>query len=389
MSFAPNIEEIIAPTFDVKNTNKQVHLTSTFFDKLCIFCDKNENNLVAHYIKQHPNYEVPIARPSPVMAHRMRQQLEAFKKTGPMISGFCYLCEGAKTMRKYGWEMHLLGHTGEQQFHCQQCKVNLKAKSHHKNCNGNPTNIFEVNASDGSLMCFMCKDCNYTQISRDRMIKHQIMEHKNSGDERYFEKITMVPNLSPLKCDISYHYIDADTCLKCTICGEQTSDGDEFIAHFDTYHGQEKQYECCCGEKITLDGCNVSGSYIAVHFLEHGADLYYCTACEESQSFRTIYFTQTEVQNHLLNEHPDRKFQFQHAYRDLNGQTLVTEFAMENMKCRVCKLRIDGCLVDAENHFNAVHQTQVIDVMTILVKKSMDLNGRTISSNGEKYNLYF
>lgn len=385
ISFKPSIEEIAVD----RNTNKLVHFSNDLFRSLCIFCDKDDKFLLSHYVKEHGDREMPIARPSPDMAKRLRNQLEQFTKNGHLITGCCYFCEEKRTTKKNGWEVHLLNHTGEQLFHCEKCNVTVKAKSHHKNCDSVPVNIFDENASDGSLMGFVCKACNYTQIQRKRMIKHQKMEHGNSGESIYYEKLTLVPSFKLPKDEFAYKYLDNATCLKCTICHEQTSNLDEFIAHFDGAHFQVEEYVCVCGECLTVGDCGISGHFISVHLLEHGADLFTCVPCRDDlnkRMFRTFFY-ENEVRKHLLNEHPNNDLCFLHAHRKVNNQITTTENVLKPVKCNVCDMHFQGTFADVYDHFKTEHQSKALIFTASVTCKTIDSHNRTISSNDQLFSI--
>lgn len=389
ISFKPAINEIVIE----RNNNKQVHFSNDLFRTLCIFCDKDDKHMLSHYMKEHGDREMPIARPSPIMAYRLRNQFEPFIKKGNSITGFCYFCEERRTTKKNGWEVHLLRHTGEQLFHCKKCGVMVKAKSHHKNCDSKPVNIFDENASDGSLMAFVCKDCNYTQIQREQMIKHQKLEHGNTGESIYYEKLTLVPNFELPKNEIAYKYLDNATCLKCTICHEQTSDLNEFISHFDAKHFQVEEYVCVCGELLTLDDCGISGQFISVHLLEHSADLYSCIPCRDDSNDQILrrFFNEIEIHNHLLNEHPQyNELSFLRVHREVNNKITIVENVLKPVKCNVCKMHFQGNFADVEDHFRIQHQCQAVNCEALVTCKtidSQDSHSQTISSIGRLFTI--
>lgn len=162
-----------------KNTDRQMYANNPLYRKLCIYCDKHfPKNLLQHYVKDHSEHEVPIARPSPEMANRLRLQHESFEHVNGKIQADCLFCEEIKTMPRWGWQSHLLTHSGEKMFDCKQCHLDLKTRSEHNNmdCKNSVVNVFQTKA-DGALVCFMCNDCNYFQFSRDRLLNHLRNEH--------------------------------------------------------------------------------------------------------------------------------------------------------------------------------------------------------------------
>lgn len=166
-----------------------------------MLCGDNEQFMASHYMKNHPDHEVLVARPSPEFAERLRLQTEKFEifKKGNIdqITGICYFCDENKTMQRASWEAHILTHTGERLFACDGCNLSYEVKTNHDdaNCNSEPLNIFMANSPVRSTVGFMCKDCNYLQIERKRMIDHLKYEHgfECPTEKFHYEKLTLVP----------------------------------------------------------------------------------------------------------------------------------------------------------------------------------------------------
>lgn len=184
-----------------KNTDPERNAKNTAYQKLCLFCDTESNQLVSHYVNQHPEHEVPISRPSPELAELLRSQEASFTIGAVVIEGICYFCDEAKTMTKSDWEEHYLQSTGESNFACSNCDAKPKRKNDHdQNCLGTVSRIFKINSKDASLMGFMCKDCNYLKIHLSAIKKHLKDEHgyESSEERQHYEKVLLVPDLSPL-----------------------------------------------------------------------------------------------------------------------------------------------------------------------------------------------
>lgn len=107
-----NCEELKEDNGFGRNTDQQMFPKNNLYRTLCVRCNENRAQLVMHYVNVHGNYEVPIARPSPSMADKLRLQSLAFKKVNKKILGVCIFCEEDKGMMKLNWETHLLTHTG-------------------------------------------------------------------------------------------------------------------------------------------------------------------------------------------------------------------------------------------------------------------------------------
>lgn len=111
----PDIEVDEEELFSIrKNTDIQMYATNgDYHKKWCEVCKKTQTHLVPHFVREHPEYEVPISRPSPTMAKQLRQQAQAFTQLkGGKLSGLCWFCEESKSLPKYRWVNHFLVHTG-------------------------------------------------------------------------------------------------------------------------------------------------------------------------------------------------------------------------------------------------------------------------------------
>lgn len=88
-----------------KNNKQHMYAANPLY-KTCIYCNKKfTGNIVAHYVKVHPDHEVPVSRLSPQMAVRLKSQTEIFKSdAAKKIAGLCYFCEERKCCRKNDWQ---------------------------------------------------------------------------------------------------------------------------------------------------------------------------------------------------------------------------------------------------------------------------------------------
>lgn len=110
----PDIEVDEEELFSIrKNTDIQMYVTNgDYHKKRCEICKKSQSHLVPHFVRQHPEYEVPISRPSPTMAKQLRQQGQTFTQFQGKLTGLCWFCEESKSLPKYRWVAHFLVHTG-------------------------------------------------------------------------------------------------------------------------------------------------------------------------------------------------------------------------------------------------------------------------------------
>lgn len=182
-----------------KNTNQNMHGKNSLYRTMCHFCkDKVKGSMVQHYRKKHSDREVPIARMSPEMAKVLRMQGNAFQKNDQnKITGLCYFCEENHTFLKFGWQVHLIAHTGEKMFHCTQCRTQIETKKQHDRmpCKNSIENV--VQTKENTLVGFMCNDCNYFQFSSDRLIAHLKNQHgfEKPIEPNNFKEFVLVKNV--------------------------------------------------------------------------------------------------------------------------------------------------------------------------------------------------
>lgn len=185
------------PDTSPANTDQSMHQHNNLYRTLCIFCNAHKRSLTHHYVTVHPEHEVPISRPSPESANKLRRQTEKFFLLGNKLSGFCYFCNEIKNFKANYWPKHIASHTGERLYSCTGCNVGIDNKRDHSKACGDVLSIFASNSEDGSLKGYMCKDCNFLQINNDKMIDHMETEHGYLGPTEtvQFERVILVPAL--------------------------------------------------------------------------------------------------------------------------------------------------------------------------------------------------
>lgn len=175
-----------------RNIDKSVFYSNYLYKSMCFLCGCTDKKLAVHYARKHPDTEVFIARVSPRVAARIRDQ--NFVQIDGAIHGMCVFCEELKTFNRDDWMKHLLIHTGEQMYHCDDCQTPLAKKSRHGNCSrDNVHQIFEAESLNGDIVGFICNTCNYVQIQRNQMNKH-LGEHSSFDDsfDDLFSRIVLV-----------------------------------------------------------------------------------------------------------------------------------------------------------------------------------------------------
>lgn len=357
-----------------KNTNRSMYYANTLYKSLCSLCNKKDLRLVSHHLKHHPNHEVPIARPSPIFADRLRAQSQPFDLYKNKISGVCFFCEEIKTSYKSQWSTHILTHTGESQHFCTGCDTYFKQKCAHSKCKPQQfVSIYELNGSSGALEGYMCKDCNYLQIGKSQLEKHLSSQHNYNLSEmdEHYEKVTLIPDLSHVKANIADDFIEPGTLFNCTICNTQSANFGQFEEHFMENHSEIRKYICCCKKQLTFKFAN----YLTVlaHMFNHYADLYQCLSCKNNDS--NIYHLESSILNHMSKDHAKDQWKFQHIYRQTDEQPIVTNITYVKFICNVCDQEFDQS-GESVNHFKANHPEQITDIRTFVSKKSSHMTDR-------------
>lgn len=394
-----NIDKTVALTV-WKNTNRQMYWSNPLYRKCCVLCNEINHHLVSHYGKQHPEHEVVIARLSPTTADSLCQQNQRFEMSRTKITGLCYFCEKRKEMTKSNWSKHILTHTGEKMYKCRECDGTFKIKAEHSTavCGGQSTTIYALNSeNDAALTGFMCNVCNYLQINQQKIITHLLREHgfDKSKNHQYFDKVWLIPDMTPVKTIIKFDYVESYERFKCTICSITMGNVIEFEAHFIEKHNKINEYTCFCNHRLKFQKRCPPIASILLHLRLHSAKLYQCILCDE----KSFYSIEDDILNHLSINHADEQLIFQHVHRKTRSPNTLTEISIKTFHCNMCNVDFHK-IADVADHFSAVHGNDKNDAntknhikVTILEKRSqiakMDSHMDTIfSSDTNQYVLH-
>lgn len=353
-----------------RNINPEQHAKNPLYQKMCLYCGKNEKFLVSHYVKEHNELEVPIARPSVEMATQIRNHADNFELKQQKIAAMCYFCEETKQMAKHNWVDHYLKHTGESKYTCSACSKRFDRKlTKHANCTGEVTSVIDSNSSNGTLIAFMCTDCNYMQFHLSSIEKHLLNEHKCRliAEGRQYEKVMLMPDLTPIASDsfTKYEYAALKIRYRCNICTEMLSTDNEFNLHFDEKHKLAKKYDCFCGEEVIENNSgHLTGQMVADHLLRHADQFFECVNCER------IFGSRGEINHHMMIAHRDSpKLMYRHFCRAHHLQAWVSENVMQQFKCKVCKKVFDGTYGHIVDHFAEKHRLARANANIIVSRK--------------------
>lgn len=207
------------------------------------------------------------------------------------------------------------------------------------------------------------------------MMKHVLNEHHESDVKLHFDKLVLIPDLTPLQSEISerYCYADASLRFKCTICQMECLDAQAFTTHFTEVHSDVNEYKCFCGEIVPKNDQVPGNQWVAAHLLMHRTDLHQCMICSG------IFLRKKDVRDHIFRAHRSNHpaVQYQHICRnphlDSGRHTKISETTIQKLKCNICQYEADGTFAQILHHFESEHPTIQIDMIGISCKKVTNL----------------
>lgn len=113
------------------------------------------------------------------------------------LSAFCYFCESDKRFRTTYWTDHIRMHTGEFAYKCTVCNKSF-------NCSRNccfqyASKIIKLSYFKQNFVAYICKMCNYIQISKKNIQKHLRNEHQSRNINDQYDQVTLLPALNSVK----------------------------------------------------------------------------------------------------------------------------------------------------------------------------------------------
>ncbi|XP_055624210.1 uncharacterized protein LOC129767379 [Toxorhynchites rutilus septentrionalis] len=183
--------KVYTPKPVAKNTNRELHSKSDK-SKDCALCSYTGTypSIVQHYVRNHPLHEVYVSRISNAMANKIRK--EPMTVTGFMhdqnITFQCIFCQEQFSKKKYNWKLHLASHTGEYRYKCSNCTIKSLTpctNSHDSECVGPAMEVAnELLFEENHIFGYMCRVCNYVQLSKANMENHLREEHERQNTTR-------------------------------------------------------------------------------------------------------------------------------------------------------------------------------------------------------------
>lgn len=202
-----------------KNVSRELNCKSDK-SKSCALCSYTGSltGIVQHYVRYHPLHEVYVSRVPNIVGAKLKK--DPMLVTGTMkeqnITFKCIFCQEELSKKKYNWKLHLASHTGEYRYKCTNCTIKSLAPStnaHDSECVGPAMEVVnDVMFEDNHIYGYMCRLCNYVQLSRSKLDTHLKEEHGRNitgkGTLRfsilnYEEEVDQSKSQETLESDIS------------------------------------------------------------------------------------------------------------------------------------------------------------------------------------------
>ncbi|CAB3220182.1 unnamed protein product [Arctia plantaginis] len=156
------------------------------FSYSCRLCSFTGTDIVLHYRNQHPHTEIPLSRMSPEVANEAIEQcveinFPAVSKitSDKYVCTFCFkeFSYSKSVLETFFWHIVSM-HTGEYKQNCSEC-VNIHECPFNLDIPPPPKD------TKGQLIGFICKKCNFTQISLENLKTHVIKRHNDEQTAVY------------------------------------------------------------------------------------------------------------------------------------------------------------------------------------------------------------
>ncbi|XP_058827439.1 uncharacterized protein LOC131687373 [Topomyia yanbarensis] len=181
----PSPVKSYSPKPVTKNISRELHCKNEAKSTNCALCSYTGtlSTMVQHYVRNHPLHEVYVSRVTNSVANKLKK--DPIAVTGSMndqnITFQCIFCQEVLTKKKYNWKLHLASHTGEYRYKCNNCTIKSLApstQSHDPECSGPAMEVInELMFEENHIYGYMCRLCNYVQLSRTNMFAHLKEEH--------------------------------------------------------------------------------------------------------------------------------------------------------------------------------------------------------------------
>lgn len=380
--------ELAADPNKTFNTDSSIHWGNTVHRERCRLCSSKQKNLVKHYSEEHPDNENYISRPSPSLANRMRRETSSNlnrSMTGDW-TGICGFCE-KKLTSKRGWFDHFRLHTGEKMYSCDDCNVEFNAKKDHAHCkNDSVKNIYDK-FSNGSSKGFICDDCNFIQISEDRLKKHLRNEHNATSIGQKYQQVDLIlDETQPGEMfETNWAFVEQRLRFKCGLdfCEFHSEEIQALQAHLTSKHHKCTKTTCIhCNQPIQSQKNESIVEKYVNHLNLHGNDVYECSLCE------TAHYKMKTIVKHLIDSHRSDKLSLKHFHREVQNaaiETIATEICIK-FQCVICEFQLDN-RSSIINHFETLHFGCNIDMAVLILGKCRNQSQQQLTFDSSRWRL--
>lgn len=186
-SYQSSEDEFIADTMENTLPNSSNNCDINQKQQKCSLCGYISSAgwkvLSKHYVRYHPDSEMPTARlpkvivPTDLEANPI-ESTATYRFNSIVIKSACLFCSCDYMMSTTSWLQHFVAHTGEYEYKCNSCQRRLIADVH-KRCHSTKNiQVMCHELKDNRLFAFTCNKCNYTQLSKENLIKHIESHHQ-------------------------------------------------------------------------------------------------------------------------------------------------------------------------------------------------------------------
>ncbi|XP_052901710.1 uncharacterized protein LOC128309380 [Anopheles moucheti] len=175
------------------NNDPKVHCRSDYMEKCCL-CSYNGEQMVQHYVYNHPKKTVYVSRIEPEQAKLIRADpygisgRKAVSRYGDheIIVFRCHFCDLQLSESQELWLDHISKHTGEYRYKCMLCptfaRIPFDKVTHHSVCTKPSMQLWHTYTfEENHLYAYMCNKCNFVQVLFVNMTRHLREDHPEVG----------------------------------------------------------------------------------------------------------------------------------------------------------------------------------------------------------------
>ncbi|XP_052903572.1 uncharacterized protein LOC128310873 [Anopheles moucheti] len=187
------------------NNDPKVHCRSDYMENCCL-CSYNGEQMVQHYVYNHPKNTVYVSRVEPEQANLIRADpygisgRKAISRYGDheIIVFRCHFCDLQLRESQELWLDHISKHTGEYRYKCMLCptfaRIPFDKVTHHSVCTKPSMQLWHTYTfEENHLYAYMCNKCNFVQVLFVNIKRHFKEDHPEASSiEVGYTKFSLV-----------------------------------------------------------------------------------------------------------------------------------------------------------------------------------------------------